>query len=270
VLILMARNHLVADMSEWNISPELRAKTEARLFREAENRLGHSDAERLRSAPHWFRAVHNDWPVLFVHARCDLIYRFGCLIARVPGVHGNWRAFLELARRADDYDEFLSAGGEWTDRAINLLRDQYQMTRPGVRALVGPWLPGGWWDDPSYHKRGAMNPRVADEIVALALSCGRERARVTRNVLPLVRRFYSLKWAVTIDTDDVLQKLIAKVLGMPPTMDWCRCYPFTASLSGFPLRRVTCGADQKRMYTVLINPPPAGIVDRTPASFPTI
>ena len=90
----------------------------------------------------------------------------------------------------------------------------------------------GFWDEPKYHQRGRFNPRKVDELAALALSCRGESGRIGRKVLPLVREFYSLKWYVPIESADDLRKRIDKVLSAPRTINWCVCYPFTASLAG--------------------------------------
>ncbi len=90
----------------------------------------------------------------------------------------------------------------------------------------------GFWDEPKYHQRGRFNPRKADELAALALSCrgesGRSAARSFRWCASSIRS----KWYVPIESADDLRKRIDKVLSAPRTINWCVCYPFTASLAG--------------------------------------
>jgi hypothetical protein len=104
----------------------------------------------------------------------------------------------------------------------------------------------------------------------LALSCRGESGRIGRKVLPLVREFYSLKWYVPIKSADDLRKRIDKVLSAPRTINWCVCYPFTASLEAIALPGVTCEADQRRMHAVLKELPPRSINDLPGARFPII
>jgi len=79
----------------------------------------------------------------------------------------NWRAFLALAQHANWNDEFLSAAVEWAKRTIELLLAFHHMNAPGSNATKLQMYICGFWDDPSYHRRGRLNPRVADEIAAL-------------------------------------------------------------------------------------------------------
>ena len=243
---------------------------EARLYRDALAAFGRERAVRIRNAPAWFRAVHNGWPVLFTHGRSDLIQLFSSIVTRVPRTMSNWRAFLALAQHANWNDEFLSAAVEWAKRTIELLLAFHHMNAPGSNATKLQMYICGFWDDPSYHRRGRLNPRVADEIAALALSCRTDNGRIGREVLPLVREFYSLSWCVSIDSADAVQILVAKVRSMPRNVDWCICYPFTASLSGIQLPRVACEADQNRMYAKLEHAPPKSLIDMPGAHFPTI
>ncbi len=181
------------------------------------------------------RQVHNGWPVLFTHGRSDLIQLFSAIVTRVPSTMCNWSAFLALGQHANWNDEFLSAAVEWAKRTIELLLAFRHMNAPGSNATKLQMYICGFWDDPSYHRRGRMNPRVADEIAALALCCRTDNARIGREVLPLVREFYSLSWCVSIDSADAVQMLIAKVRSMPRNVDWCNCYPFTANLYRIPI-----------------------------------
>lgn len=257
-------------MSSFGISPERRFDTEARLSLEAEKALGHQGLKNLRNAPAWFRGVHNYWPVLLTHAQADLISLFTNLIERDPAVNANWRAFLYLVQRSDYQPEFLSAAVEWGKEAIRMLVEQYQMSLPDSNATHVQVLMNGFWDEPKYHRRGRFNPRNVDELAALALSCRSENERIGRGVLPLVREFYSIEWYVPIESSDDLRKRVDKVLSVPRTIDWCVCYPFTASLQKIALPRVACEADQRRMNSVLRDPPPKYINDLPAARFPLI
>ena len=85
-----------------------------------------------------------------------------------------------------------------------------------------------------------------------------------------MRDFYSIEWYVPIESADDLRKRVDKVLSAPRTIDWCVCYPFTASLQKIALPRVACEADQRRMPAVLKDPPPKSIIDLPAARFPLI
>jgi len=232
--------------------------------------LGHQGLKNIRNAPSWFRGVHNYWPVLLTHAQADLISLFTNLVERDPSVSANWRAFLELVQRSDYQPEFLSAAVEWGKEAIRMLVEQYQMSVPDSNAVHVQVLMSGFWDEPKYHQRGRFNPRKVDELAALALSCRGESGRIGRKVLPLVREFYSLKWYVPIESADDLRKRIDKVLSAPRTINWCVCYPFTASLQAMAFPRVTGEADHRRMHGVLKELPPRSINDLPGARFPII
>ncbi len=257
-------------MNSFTLTPSRRAEVEDELYTGAVRAFGSDRASRLRRAPSWFRGVHNGWPVLLTHASADLIYLFAALIARVPEAKANWQGFIDLAEHADWHDEFLSATVEWTKRSIDLLRYLYEMSLPGPKVSNSQVLMGGFWDDPRFHHRGRMNPRVADEVAAIALSCRGSGDRIQRQTFPLVHAFYSLRWLVPLDSPDSVRMLLDKILRAPRTMDWCVCYPFTASLSGIKLPTVTCEAEQKRMYSVLQQPPPKLIADLRGARFPII
>jgi hypothetical protein len=121
------------------------------------------------------------------------------------------------------------------------------MSLPDSNAVHVQVLMSGFWDEPKYHQRGRFNPRKVDELAALALSCRGESGRIGRKVLPLVRELYSLKRYGPIESADDLRKRIDKVLRRAQrTINWCVCYPFTASLQAIALPRATCEADPRR------------------------
>lgn len=257
-------------MSPWIISPERRHETETRLSRQASHELGEAGLNLIRYAPAWFRAVHNGWPVIFAHTNADLIELFAMLLARDSRAAANWRAFLALCQHSHYQPEFLSAVGEWVKRAIDGLRFVRQTSHQELHETARQAFLCGFWDDPEYHGFGRFNPRVADEITTIALACSGHIGRIRRGILPLVRNFYSWELSAVIDTDGALKKLIAKVLSGQRTIEWCVRHPFTASFSGIKLPRVTCEAEQERMYLRLPQPPPRLISGLRGARFPTI
>jgi hypothetical protein len=106
------------------------------------------------------------------------------------------------------------------------------MSLPDSNAVHVQVLMSGFWDEPKYHQRDRFNPRKADELAALALSCRGESARIGRKVLPLVREFYSLKWYVPIESADDLRKRIDKVLSVPRTYQLVRLLPVYGEPAG--------------------------------------
>jgi hypothetical protein len=257
-------------LSEWIVHPDQVRRIDAKLTRRAEGELGQAGLHHLRHAAIWFRAVHNGWPVLFTNRHHDLIDLWARLLARDPSLDRNWRAFVALCRRAHYQPEFLSAVGYWVRGAIDALRFVRLHITPGGSFGATQAFLCGFWDDPDNHHFGRINPRVADELAAIALACSVDSERIGRGVLPLVRALYTCEFGPGIDTDAALKKLIAKTRADLITIDGCIRHPFCASLSRIKLPLVKCEADQQRMYTSLSQTPPNLISELRGTHFPTI
>jgi hypothetical protein len=222
-----------------------RAALIEQLERAARSRLGAGRALQLRNAPHWFRGVSNGWPVIFTLLRRDLVASFALLIEWEPRARQNWEAFLQIAEQAEWRDEFLSSANEWARQAIDVLRDMFIAPRTAEHPHFVTVSYDGFWDWPPDRGRARFNPRMSDELTAIALCLSDLRLPVKHGALELLRRFYSLPECVVIQSDKALQKIITGVLHGRPDLRWCVEHPFTATLTGVDLPRVTLPDDRE-------------------------